>query len=190
MKRAILAIAMFALYASPALAKHHHVSHHQRHYASHHIRHHYAPLVSRSYALAQPESEIVAHPAGCPRVAFCGCGASVEVFGRSIRELWLAANWFKFPHASPGPGMVAVRQHHVFVIRSVNSDGTVLAYDANSGGHMTRIHTVSLAGYSVRNPRGGSVELSARSYGHEAHYANVTYAALGGPGSANFGAAL
>ena len=96
------------------------------------------------------------HPAGCPRIAFCGCGAAVEIFGRPIRELWLVAKWWIFPLATPAPGMVAIRHdgHHIFVIREVHGDGTVLAYDANSGGHRTRIHTVSLRGYSVRNPHG------------------------------------
>ncbi len=107
------------------------------------------------------EAQIVAHPAGCPSRAFCGCGASIEVFGKSIRELWLAANWFKFPKAAPAPGMVAVRRHHVFVIREVRSHNLVLAYDANSGGHRTRIHLRSLAGYTVVNPRGGSRYASA-----------------------------
>src|ERR1041385_7700939 len=35
------------------------------------------------------------HPSGCPARAFCGCGASVEVFGRPVRSLWLAAAWFR-----------------------------------------------------------------------------------------------
>lgn len=110
---------------------------------------------ARHYRIAQNWAEdegVVPHPAGCPHTAFCGCGASVEIFGKPIRELYLAANWFKFPRTSPAPGMVAVRQHHVFVIRAVHGDGTVLAYDANSGGHKTRVHTVSLNGFSVRNP--------------------------------------
>lgn len=105
--------------------------------------------------------QIVAHPAGCPARAFCGCGASIEVFGRSIRELWLAANWYRFPRAAPAPGMVAVRRHHVFVIREVRGPGLVLAYDANSGGRKTRIHLRSLAGYTVVNPRAGSRYASA-----------------------------
>lgn len=105
---------------------------------------------------------VVAHPAGCPSRAFCGCGASIEVFGRSIRELWLAANWFRFPRTSPAPGMVAVRRHHVFVIREVKGHGIVLAYDANSGGHRTRIHLRSLAGYTVVNPHAHSRYASAR----------------------------
>lgn len=98
---------------------------------------------------------IVDHPEGCPRSSFCGCGVAVKVFGKPVRELWLAANWFKFRRTDPAPGMVAVRSHHVFVIVSVVSHGTVLAYDPNSGGHKTRIHLRSLAGYRVVDPRSG-----------------------------------
>ncbi len=104
----------------------------------------------------QASARVLPHPSGCPRRAFCGCGAAVRVFGRPIRQLWLAANWFKFPPASPAPGMVAVRRHHVFVIESVIDHRTVVAYDANSGRHLTRRHVRSLAGYSVRDPRRGS----------------------------------
>ena len=125
---------------------------HARH---HHRHHHYHRHVDRMPVIAwQGGDQIVSHPSGCPRIAFCGCGVSVKVFGRQVRELYLAANWFKFPHASPGPGMVAVRNHHVMEIISVNYDGSVLVYDPNSGGHQTRIHVRSLAGYSVRNPHG------------------------------------
>jgi len=106
------------------------------------------------HAVLDGNGNIISHPAGCPRIAFCGCGASVRIFGHPIRSLYLAANWFKFPHAAPAPGMVAVRSHHVFVIEQAYGDGTVLAYDANSGNHATRIHRVSLQGYSVRNPHG------------------------------------
>lgn len=118
----------------------------------HIARHHRTRHVERQSS--SREAQIVAHPAGCPRTLFCGCGSSIEVFGRSIRELWLARNWFRFPQASPAPGMVAVRRHHVFVIRKVIAPGRVLAYDPNSGGHKTRIHVRSLRGYSVRNPHG------------------------------------
>lgn len=97
---------------------------------------------------------ILPHPAGCPRRAFCGCGAAVEVFGKPVRSLWLAANWLRFPRAAPAPGMVAARRGHVFVIREVLGDGKVLAYDANSGGHKTRLHVRSLAGFAVVNPNG------------------------------------
>ena len=53
--------------------------------------------------------EVVPHPAGCPPLTFCGCGASIEVFGRSVRALWRAAAWLVFPPAPPARGMAAVR---------------------------------------------------------------------------------
>ena len=108
------------------------------------------------FLAGRASASTLSHPAGCPRVAFCGCGAAVEVFGRPVRDLWLAANWFRFPPASAAPGMVAVRQHHIVVIRQALPGNKAIVYDANSGHHMTQIHEVSLAGYSIRNPhRGG-----------------------------------
>lgn len=95
---------------------------------------------------------IVSHPAGCPARAFCGCGAAVRIFGKPIRALWLAANWFRFPRASPAPGMAAVRRHHVFVLERHLSGAIWLAYDANSGRHQTRVHPRSIAGYAIVNP--------------------------------------
>lgn len=112
----------------------------------------YPPETQRSFL--QRGATILPHPPGCPRRAFCGCGAAVEVFGRPIRSLWLAANWLAFPRASPAPGMVAARRGHVFVIKQVLGGGNVLAYDANSGGRRTRLHVRSLAGFVVVNPHG------------------------------------
>ncbi len=88
-------------------------------------------------------------------MAFCGCGVARHIFGSPVRALWLAAAWLRFPPAAPAPGMVAVRAHHVFAIVAVHSPGVVLAFDPNSGGHRTRIHLRSLAGYRVVNPRAG-----------------------------------
>lgn len=103
---------------------------------------------------AQPASAaVVAHPAGCPARAFCGCGAAVRVFGAPIRSLWLAANWFKFPRAAPAPRTVAVRRHHVFVLEQHLRDDVWLVYDANSGRRATRIHARSIAGYVIVDPR-------------------------------------
>ena len=134
---------------------------HSRHHYQHRHHRHYAPtgiVVGLGIGLkhmmdSANRAQIVEHPGGCPHRAFCGCAAAVKIFGYAKRDLWLAANWFRFPPASPAPGMVAVRRHHVFVILDNYGDGTVLAYDGNSGGHQTRIHRVRLAGYSVRNPR-------------------------------------
>jgi len=92
-------------------------------------------------------------PAGCPR-SFCGCGASIRVFGHIVPGLNLAANWLRFPRTSPAPGMVAARRGHVFVLEQHVEGDTWMAYDANSGGRATRIHARSLRGYIVVNPRG------------------------------------
>ncbi|WP_244553818.1 hypothetical protein [Bradyrhizobium arachidis] len=95
-------------------------------------------------------------PAGCPS-AFCGCGAALRVFGRIVPELNLAANWLRFPRTSPAPGMVAARRGHVFVLEQHVGGDVWMAYDANSGGHTTRIHARSLRGYTVVNPRGAEI---------------------------------
>lgn len=99
---------------------------------------------------------IVSHPSGCPARAFCGCGAAVRVFGRPVRELWLARNWFKFPRTSPRAGAVAVRRHHVFVLEQHIGGDLWQVYDANSGGRQTRIHARSIAGYTIVSPTGAS----------------------------------
>lgn len=115
-----------------------------------------APGETQRSFLSGIQATVLPHPPGCPRRAFCGCGAAVEVFGRPIRSLWLAANWLAFPRTSPAPGMVAARRGHVFVIKQVLGGGKVLAYDANSGGRRTRLHVRSLAGFAVVNPHGAS----------------------------------
>lgn len=92
-------------------------------------------------------------PQGCPS-AFCGCAAALRLFGRIVPELNLAANWLRFPRTSPAPGMVAARRGHVFILEHHIGSDVWMAYDANSGGHATRIHARSLRGYTVVNPRG------------------------------------
>ena len=112
--------------------------------------------VRNAYASANvPDDRTVGgRPAGCPR-AFCGCGAAIRVFGRVVPELNLAANWLRFPRASPAPGMVAARRGHVFVLEQSLGGDMWMAYDANSGGSATRIHARSLRGYTVVNPHAG-----------------------------------
>lgn len=96
----------------------------------------------------------IPHPRGCPKTNFCGCGTAFEIFTVPVRALWVAANWFKFPEAKPAPGMVAVRKGHVFKIEKVLGPKTVLARNHNSKDHKSYLQVMSLAGYSVRNPRG------------------------------------
>lgn len=97
-------------------------------------------------------TQILPHPAGCPARAFCGCGASIEAFGHSVRNLWLAANWFKFPRAAAASGMAMVRSHHVAILRQHIDGNLWLIADYNSGGHLSRLHVRSIAGYTIVNP--------------------------------------
>lgn len=113
----------------------------------------YRASYGRAEAAQYGRGSVVAHPSGCPGRAFCGCGAAVRVFGTPRRDLWLAANWLRFPRAAPAPGMVAARRGHVFVLEQHLGGNTWLAYDANSGGRATRIHPRSIAGYAIVNPR-------------------------------------
>lgn len=111
------------------------------------------PIAEVSRTVANIATQILPHPAGCPRRLFCGCGAAVEIFGRPVRHLWLAANWLRFPPAQPAAGMVAANRRHVMVIKQYLGNNKALVYDANSGRGLTRLHVRSLSGYSIRNPR-------------------------------------
>ena len=155
-----LIAALITLVCCTSGAEARHYRHHRHHVAQHHVHHyarahrhtrHYAYRINRSVRYV--DATLVSHPEGCPRSAFCGCGAAVRIFGRPVRELWLAANWYKFPRTSPAPGTVGVRRHHVFVLESHIGGDVWRVYDANSGGHATRIHARSISGYTIVNPR-------------------------------------
>ena len=85
------------------------------------------------------------------RLAVAAFAATVACAASASADL--IAGW-TIPCAFPtGTGNVPTGTSYLVPL-AVNGDGTVVAYDANSGGHLTRIHTVSLAGYSVRMPSG------------------------------------
>jgi hypothetical protein len=95
---------------------------------------------------------IGSRPSGCPH-RFCGCEASLYVFGSIKPELNLAANWArKFPRTSPAPGMVAARSGHVMVLMSHVEGNNWMVHDGNSGGGRTREHVRSISGYAIVNP--------------------------------------
>ncbi len=108
---------------------------------------------------ASGERIIGGRPAGCPH-AFCGCEASLYKFGRIIPELNLASNWRRFPRAAPAPGMAAVRSGHVMILQQHVEGNIWSVHDGNSGGHMTREHAISIAGYTIVDP--GSASAMAR----------------------------
>lgn len=109
----------------------------------------YTPRAVR--ASRQLGTVVGGRPAGCP-ARFCGCGASLHLFGKIIPSLNLAANWLRFPRAAPAPKMVAARRGHVFVLEQHISGSVWLVHDSNSGGRQTRIHARSIAGYQIVNP--------------------------------------
>jgi hypothetical protein len=170
---AVVSMVIFVMFtATSAQARHHKHHHHRvqlvtvnpyihcddRYPASCGVVH--RTKIERHTRIASDTSErIVSHPSGCPGRAFCGCGVSVKVFGHPVRDLYLAANWRRFPSASPAPGMVAYRSHHVMYIESYDGNGNAVVYDPNSGGHQTRVHVRSLAGYRVVNPHGSRMAM-------------------------------
>lgn len=177
MRRLILVISIVLSFwnGTAEARQHHHYKHHTYH-RHHSHRVHIAKVnpveqacificsTMQAYQKYQPahvftptrytdSGTVVAHPAGCPSRAFCGCGSSIRAFGHSVRELWLAANWYKFPRAAPGPGMAEVRPHHVRIIEADLGNGLYQFYDPNSGRGQTRIHADRIKG-TIVNPHG------------------------------------
>ncbi|MDE1935660.1 hypothetical protein [Bradyrhizobium sp.] len=119
----------------------------------------------QAWAMASPdggERVVGSRPYGCPN-RFCGCEASLYKFGRIIPELNLASNWLRFPRAMPASGMAAVRPGHVMILESQISGSIWYAHDGNSGGHVTREHPVSIAGYTIVNPSAGWTRFAGSS---------------------------
>lgn len=125
-------------------------------HAAHRKGHRRTPSPGLRRVMADGAGRVIGgRPSGCPR-AFCGCGASLYLFGKIIPSLNLAANWLRFPRSNPAPGMVAARRGHVFVLVRHIGGKVWLTHDSNSGHHRTRIHPRSIAGFTVVNPRGAS----------------------------------
>jgi hypothetical protein len=109
------------------------------------------PISMAGGAWREAARVIGGRPHGCP-ARFCGCGASLHLFGKIIPALNLAANWLRFPRAAPALDMVAARRGHVFVLKYHISGNTWMVFDANSGGRRIRIHPRSIAGFTIVNP--------------------------------------
>lgn len=104
-------------------------------------------------------SEVIGgRPPGCPH-AFCGCGASIHLFGRIVPGLNLAYEWVRrFPHVPASaamPRMAAARSGHVMVLEQHISGSIWLVHDSNSGHGLTRLHARSIAGFIIVDPSGG-----------------------------------
>ncbi len=114
-----------------------------------------APTSHARVTAAYAEGEVIGRrPPGCPP-RFCGCEASLYLFGKIDPYLNLAANWYRrFPRTSPAPGMAAARSGHVMVLVSHASGNEWLVHDGNSGGGYSRRHVRSIAGYRIVDPHG------------------------------------
>lgn len=125
-------------------------AHGTEHHKQYNFRQFLPPLPIRS---ADDASFVVGgSPSSCPRRRFCGCVLSIEVFGHADPALFPAKAWFRFPRARAAPGMVAVRNHHVFKLIAHVRGSQWTSLDPNSGGGLTRIHTRSIAGFVIVNP--------------------------------------
>lgn len=109
-------------------------------------------VVQAAKGVTEMATRMLPHPSGCPRSAFCGCGAAQEVGKGGDRSLWLASNWYKFPRTAPAPGTVGVRSHHVFVLKQHINGNNWLVADYNSGGRLSRLHVRSISGYTIVQP--------------------------------------
>ena len=143
MYRVIFVLVPLVFFTAQAEARH-------RHY--HHSRY---ELMQSMASIPSDERIVSSRPSGCPS-AFCGCEASLYRFGRVIPQLNLASNWFHFPRTAPAPGMAAVRSGHVMILQQQISGNVWNVHDGNSGGHVTREHSRSIAGYTIVDPSGGS----------------------------------
>lgn len=111
------------------------------------------------------------HPNGCPRSAFCGCGAAVRIFGTPRRDLWPVSAWYRFPRSFPAAGMVGIpHAHHVYVLEYQVSGSQWMTSDFNSGGHMSRRQVQDVSRVTIVNPHGAVASYSARKHRSARHH--------------------
>jgi hypothetical protein len=148
MWKAVLSVVLSFLFAGQVQA-------HPRHHHHHHRYHHFRSAMAMLPGNFEADERIVGgRPSGCPH-AFCGCEASLFRFGRIIPQLNLASNWRRFPRAMPAAGMAAVRSGHVMILQQHVSGDIWYVHDGNAGGHVTREHPRSIAGYTIVDPGAG-----------------------------------
>ncbi len=193
MRKTVLVSAALLLLSTQAQARpHHHLA------RIHHLRNAMAMapgmtmMTSPGMAMTSDERVVGGRPAGCPN-AFCGCEASLYRFGRVIPELNLASNWRRFPRTAPAPGMAAVRSGHVMILEQQVAGNVWTVHDGNSGGHVTREHARSLAGYTIVDPSGAtgtysfSSQAQAASFGGGYGQASYAYGSRGRRGARAYG---
>lgn len=93
------------------------------------------------------------HPPGCPRTAFCACGAAVELFGSAIRSLWPVSAWRKYPRDIARPDNVVFEHYsHLSVLKRQVSGTVWEVHNYNGNKHQSSVQRKDIAGLEVRNP--------------------------------------
>lgn len=129
--------------------------------AKHRYHHHHSYRQAQQY---DDGSILHGRPSGCPH-RYCGCEASLFLFGRIIPDLNLASNWYRrFPRTAPAPHMAAARDGHVMVLLSHVEGNNWLVHDGNSGRGLTREHVRSIAGYAIVDPNGNRMAATTTTY--------------------------
>jgi len=165
MRKTLLGIATLLLLPAQAEARPYHHLYRVQHFRD-----------AMAMAPSGDERVVGGRPAGCPN-AFCGCEASLYKFGRIIPGLNLASNWRRFPRATPAPGMAAVRSGHVMILEAQVGGNVWTVHDGNSGGHVTREHARSLAGYTIVDPNGATGTFASSNPGvGDSGYSNPRFA--------------
>ena len=111
---------------------------------------------------ASKDTVVGGRPAGCPH-RWCGCQASIEIFGKIIPYLNLASNWLRaFPHVSRSagaPGMAAARPGHVVVLMQHKEGNRWVIKDGNYAG-ATHVREADISSYTIVDPRGGKLAMN------------------------------
>ncbi len=110
--------------------------HHSQRQRSGKRAHAYAAQSTKRYINVHSET-LAGRPAVCPPRAWCGCWASIQRFGHSVRELWLARAWASAgTPATHKTANVAVFAHHVGFIKAHRGDQILLL--SGNDGHAVR----------------------------------------------------
>jgi hypothetical protein len=97
-------------------------------------------------------AQSIPHPAGCPKRAFCACGACVDLTGNPKACPWRARDWLKYPSVAPAPNTVAVRPGHVFVLKRHIGGKTWMVANYNGKNRRSMYSKRSIAGWKIVRP--------------------------------------
>jgi hypothetical protein len=90
-------------------------------------------MLSSTIQHVERSSVIGGRPSVCPPRRWCGCWASIQKFGKSVRHLWVARAWAKEGSpASPDTANVVVWRNHVGFVKARRGN-QILVHSGNDG---------------------------------------------------------